>query len=139
MSQGSNTCVLVVDDEADLRETLHMVLQLEGYRVVTARDGAEALARLRDGGVFPCLILLDIMMPRMNGVQFRQEQMSDPALRDIPVVVLTGGSEAVLSKAAALGLEALRKPVKLDALLSAVGRFCSASRSDDDCERGEPP
>jgi CheY-like chemotaxis protein len=126
MSHDSKSCVLVVDDEPDLCETVQIVLQLEGYDVITSTDGEKALARLR-GGLHPCLILLDIMMPRMNGVQFRQEQMRDPALREIPVFVLTGGGDAVLSKVAALGLKALRKPIKLELLLRVVERFCRPS------------
>ncbi len=126
MGEGSGSCVLVVDDEPDLCLTIQMVLRLEGYDVVTSTDGAEALARLR-AGFRPCLILLDIMMPRMNGFEFREEQMSDPVLREIPVFVLTGGGDAVLNKVAALGLKALRKPIELDTLLSVVRRFCRPS------------
>ena len=124
MSHDSKSCVMVVDDERDLCETVQLILELEDYDVITSADGAEALARLR-GGFHPCLILLDIMMPRMNGLQFREEQMRDPALREIPVFVLTGGSDAVLSKVAALGLEGLRKPIQLELLLEVVERFCS--------------
>jgi CheY-like chemotaxis protein len=118
--------VLVVDDEPDLCLTVQLVLRLEGYDVVTSGDGAEALARLR-GGLQPCLILLDMMMPRMNGAQFREVQMSDPNLCDIPVLALTGGGDAILAKVAALGLEVLRKPIELNSLLSVVARFCDRS------------
>jgi CheY-like chemotaxis protein len=117
--------VLVVDDEPDLCETLRVILQMHGYHVVTCRDGAEALAQLR-AGVRPCLILLDLMMPRMNGMQFHEEQARDPALRQIPVVVLSGGGK-LESTAAALGMEWLRKPVELPVLLETVRRFSSAS------------
>ncbi len=126
MYHDSKSCVMVVDDERDLCETVQIALQLEGYDVVTSTDGAEALARLR-GGFHPCLILLDIMMPRMNGLQFREEQMQDPVLREIPVFVLTGGGDAVLSKVATLGLKALRKPIQLELLLGVVERFCRPS------------
>lgn len=122
MSQDPRSCVLVVDDEADLCETLQLILQMHGYVVVTCGDGAEALSRLR-GGVRPCLILLDLMMPRMNGVQFREEQVRDPALRAIPVVALSGGGK-VESTATALGIEWMRKPVELALLLERVRRFC---------------
>ena len=125
MSHDSKSCVLVVDDEPDLCETVQIVLQLEGYDVVTSCDGVDALAQLR-GGVHPCLILLDLMMPRMSGMQFRQEQLHDPALREIPVLAVTGGGDAALRKASDLGLRALRKPLELETLLELVDRYCGA-------------
>jgi CheY-like chemotaxis protein len=133
--QCSKGCVLVVDDELDLCETVRTVLQLEGYDVLTSTDAVKALARLRDG-VRPCLILLDIMMPGMDGIQFRRELMSDPALRDIPVLALTGASEAVVNRVAALGLQAMRKPVRLEPLLEVVDRFC---RPYGDAREQAPP
>lgn len=122
MSEAASDGVLLVDDDQDICETIQTILELYGYRVVTAGDGAEALALLRRG-VRPCLILLDLMMPRMNGMQFREEQVRDPALRAIPVMVLTGDGRAE-AKAAALGVEGLRKPIALEVLLETVGRFC---------------
>ena len=124
---AQNSTVLVVDDELDLCETVQLVLELRGYEVVSFADGEVALAGLR-AGVHPCLILLDIMMPRMNGFQFREEQVNDPDLRKIPVFVLTGAGQSVLDKVAALGLEALRKPIQLEELLGVVERFCCPSR-----------
>jgi CheY-like chemotaxis protein len=122
MAEARPDCVLVVDDDPDICEVIQTVLELHGHRVVTAGDGAEALARLR-AGVHPCLIILDLMMPRMNGFEFREEQERDPALRGIPVMILSGDGRAE-AKAVALGTEGLRKPVELGVLLEAVGRFC---------------
>jgi two-component system response regulator MprA len=122
-----NPALMVVDDELDLCETVRAVLELHGYEVVCFTDGKGALAHLRTG-VHPSLILLDIMMPRMNGIQFREELMSDPALRRIPVFVLTGAAQPILDKVAALGLDALRKPIQLNELLEVVERFCRPSR-----------
>jgi CheY-like chemotaxis protein len=113
-------CVLVVDDDADICEVIQTILELNGYSVRTARDGLDALAQLRSGAR-PALIILDLMMPRMNGLQFRAEQERDPALSAIPVVILSGDGRAE-SKAAALGLEGLRKPVDLERLLATVQR-----------------
>jgi CheY-like chemotaxis protein len=129
MSQRSQACVLIVDDERDFCLTLQMVLSLEGYDVVTSRDGVDALACLR-GGLHPCLILL---IPRMNGAQFREEQVRDATLREIPVIVLTGGGDPILRQVATLGLMAIRKPVDLAALLSEVERFCGSR------ENARPP
>ncbi len=122
MSEAASDGVLLVDDDRDICETIQTILGLYGYRVVTAGDGAEALALLRRG-VRPCLILLDLMMPRMNGTQFREEQVRDPVFRAIPVMVLTGDGRAE-AKAAALGVQGLRKPIALEVLLETVGRFC---------------
>ena len=125
MSEENSACVLVVDDDPDLCQTFQILLQLHGYSVATSSDGADALARLRTG-LSPCIILLDLMMPGMNGVQFREEQLRDPALREIPVVVVTGQHKAE-NRAGALGLEVLRKPPELHTLLDRVSRFCSHS------------
>jgi len=124
MTSAADPCVLVVDDDWDICEAIQTILELYGYRVLTARDGADALAQLR-AGVRPHVIILDLMMPRMNGVQFRDEQTRDPALRTIPVVVLSGDGRAE-EKGAALGVQGLRKPVELAALLDAVQRSCGA-------------
>jgi CheY-like chemotaxis protein len=114
--------LLVVDDDPDICEALQTVLEAYGYRVLTAPGGAEALAILRRGER-PCLILLDLMMPGMNGAEFRAEQLRDPALARIPVVVLSASGE-VAAKAAALGAEGLPKPVDLEALLRAIRHRC---------------
>jgi CheY-like chemotaxis protein len=87
---------------------------------VTAADGREALEWLRAAPVAPCLILLDLMMPRMDGAEFRREQLRDPALREIPVVVLSAGA-AVVAVATSLQAAAhLKKPMPLDELLRTV-------------------
>jgi CheY-like chemotaxis protein len=97
------------------------VLVWEGHRVVGAANGREALERLR-AMPRPSLILLDLMMPEMNGAQFRAEQLRDPALASIPVVVVSADAAAE-EKAAALGAVAcLRKPVDIDDLLDEVKR-----------------
>lgn len=119
-----NPCglVLVVDDDRDICETLQMILEVHGYPVVAAANGKEALALLRSG-TRPCLVLLDMMMPVMNGPAFCAEQAGDPTIAAIPVVILSGDGRAE-EKARALGLTGLRKPVDIDDLLAVVGRFC---------------
>jgi CheY-like chemotaxis protein len=117
--------ILVVDDDADIRESLEVLLQLHGYRVALAGDGVEALAWLR-GGAHPCLILLDLMMPRMNGVQLRHELAADPQLAGIPIVVITGAGAYAQAKAVELDAQILRKPFDLRTLLATVQRFCPA-------------
>jgi CheY-like chemotaxis protein len=77
--------VLIVEDDEDIRETLSEALEIEGYDVARAQDGADGLRSLRR--VHPDVIVLDLMMPRMNGWEFREAQKRDPELAGIPVVV----------------------------------------------------
>jgi CheY-like chemotaxis protein len=117
--------VLIVEDDGDLREVLSQVLQEEGYSVEEAMHGLQALDRLRDGSGLPCVILLDLTMPIMNGWQFRSEQTQDPELRGIPVVVLSAGAN-LADEVSALGVqEYIRKPVQLGQLLKTVERYCA--------------
>ena len=114
--------ILVVDDDDDIRQVLAMVLDEACFRVVTAANGREALERLR-GDPRPDVILLDLMMPEMDGYQFRAEQQRDPALRAIPTLIVTAGT--VTSRVEALGAEAiLRKPVGLRRLVDTIRGFC---------------
>ena len=113
--------ILIVDDDPDIREALVDVLSDSGFAVRAAANGREALAILRSSAP-PRVVLLDLMMPVMDGLQFRQEQLADPALRDIPVIVISAGSN-VAESARALGVTAsLRKPLDLDKLLEVIAR-----------------
>jgi CheY-like chemotaxis protein len=115
--------ILVVDDDADIRDAMCLVLEYSGYRAVAASNGEEALRLLRaDGSVD--LILLDMMMPVMDGWGFRRSQPDGPAFVTIPVIVLTGDGRAS-SKAAAIGAAGyLKKPLDLDDLLALIARHC---------------
>jgi two-component system response regulator MprA len=92
--------VLVVNDDEDMSETLQEILRGR-YDVVLAHDGRDALEKLR-GGVRPCIILLDLMMPVMSGVEFRREQLQDAELAGIPAIVLSAVND-LREKAAELG------------------------------------
>jgi two-component system, chemotaxis family, chemotaxis protein CheY len=111
--------VLVVEDDADIRDVIAALLQELGYTVVLARNGREALQRLRSGTCRPCLILLDLWMPVMDAWEFRKEQQTDPSLAEIPVVALSGTGEESFDAAAHL-----IKPVQFEPLISTVERFC---------------
>ena len=119
--------VLVVDDDQDIRDTIELALNLNGYEVASVESGAEALAWLRGGHPRPLLILLDLMMPHMSGFEFRAEQQRDPALAGIPTVVLTGAGALPEAQADVLAVELLRKPISLDALLSTVARHIAGA------------
>jgi len=119
---GASAAVLVVDDDYDLRETLSDVLQDEGYSVATAPDGRVAIDYLR-AGHRPHVILLDWMMPRCDGAQFRAEQLGDPALAGIPVVLLTADTKRQ-QKMDELGVEAfLTKPCDRAVLLDVIRKY----------------
>jgi len=116
--------VLIVDDEPDLRESLAAILESEGYGVIEAEHGEQALQRLRTTPTDVCLILLDLFMPTMNGWRFRDEQLHDPSLASIPVIVITADAAAA-RKAKTLGVaDALTKPLDLDRLLNLVAQHC---------------
>lgn len=121
--------ILVVDDDRELRETVHEVLEFEGFAVATATNGAEALAYLRSTAPSPRVILLDLSMPVMDGVTFREEQCKDPALAAIPVIVFSAAG-SLIEKVRAMRVDAvLKKPLRLDQLLDAVGKFCQPTPS----------
>ncbi len=113
--------ILLVDDDPDIRESLAEVLEGEGYRVVRAANGAQALARLRQLPL-PDVILLDLMMPVMDGFEFRQVQKRNHDLADIPVVVITAGGRVDPARIDAQ--ECLTKPLELPRLLAAIERHC---------------
>jgi CheY-like chemotaxis protein len=121
MVDDERPAVLVVDDDADIREILSMILELHRLRVIQAPNGEEALARVRSMPI--ALVLLDLMMPGMNGDEVIREMRQDPALARLPVIVVSG-DRAALQTAGELGANGcLLKPVELKELLREVGRF----------------
>lgn len=122
--------ILLVDDDPDILDAISMILQSQGYQVVTARDGVEALASLR--GEMPDLMILDLLMPKMDGFAVCKE-LQDPRwakYRDIPILILTSVREEASRRRYELetGLELdvddyVEKPVSPDILLERVGRL----------------
>ncbi|MCK6550229.1 response regulator [Myxococcota bacterium] len=117
--------ILIVDDDVDLRETMRDLLVDEGYSVAEASDGANAMTYLMTHER-PKLILLDLMMPNMDGVQFRGEQTRNPELAKIPTVLLTASMHAEATRAANADL-VLLKPLRLEPLLEVVSRYVSGA------------
>ena len=116
--------VLIVEDDADLREMMAQLLTLEGFQAETAANGRDALEYLQKGDP-PDVILLDLMMPIMDGWEFRRRQRQDPTLANVPVVVLSAldATRAVDLEEAAF----LKKPLDFDRLLQLVRRYCQNS------------
>ena len=116
------TSVMIVEDDPDTREMLERFLELEGFEVRTAANGQLALEALHADSA-SSVILLDLMMPVMNGWQFRAAQASDPKIAGIPVVVVTAAGTR--DDIPAIQADAwLSKPVDLDRLLATIGAIC---------------
>ncbi|WP_437535640.1 response regulator [Sorangium sp. So ce726] len=114
--------ILIVDDDAAIRRTLSELLEEEGYAVACAANGLEALAYLRDDPSSIALVLLDLMMPVMDGFQFRAEQKRDPTLAATPTVVMTARGATERS-----GIDAdaiLSKPFDVLKLMDTIERSC---------------
>lgn len=108
--------VLVVDDDAEIRETLAGVLAEEGYQVASAIHGKQALDAIRDG-LRPDLIVLDLMMPVMDGWQFLEERSKDPTLSAVPVVIISATPETLQPPDISAFV---RKPMRLGDLLAVI-------------------
>jgi CheY-like chemotaxis protein len=118
--------ILIVDDDEDIRDLLSLALELRGYRAVAARDGIEALEWLALGDE-PAFVLLDMMMPRLDGEGFVAAVRREPSLRRIPIVLLSGHRE-VTRKAVELDTAGfLVKPIRTEELLAVVRKFTADS------------
>jgi CheY-like chemotaxis protein len=120
--------VLVVDDDQGTCHLLADLLSTEGYHVVSAEDGLEALHLLRTvrrrAIGLPCLVLLDLNMPRLGGSEFRRAQLGDPTVSNVPVAIISGAPDAA-EQASTLGAVAsVAKPIDVETLLSVVRRYC---------------
>ncbi len=114
--------VLVVDDDPGIRESMSDLLYTKGYSVLQAENGQRALDILKKTPQFPCLIVLDLAMPIMDGRVFLKRRAHDAALRDIPVVVVSGSSQ---TGAPLPGISSyFRKPVNVDRLMEVIDQQC---------------
>jgi CheY-like chemotaxis protein len=113
--------VLLVDDDEDIRESLSELLDASGYVVLQAENGKIALEVLKTTARFPCVVLLDLSMPVLDGREFLRLRASDPILRDIPVVVVSGSNQPADSLP---GIdEYLKKPVKFERLMEIINHY----------------
>jgi CheY-like chemotaxis protein len=130
--------VLVVDDDPDILDAICDILEAEGYRVARARHGGEALALVE--AERPTLILLDLMMPVMDGLSFAQALRARPAVCDVPIVVISAdGNRQRAAPVEPVGY--LAKPFDIDSLLAHVARHAraSAGAAPGFAARGDPP
>lgn len=116
--------LLVVEDDRDIRKSMERLLQSEGYAVEMAENGLEALNLLQNGSALPQLIILDLMMPQMDGFQFREEQAKNAKISHIPVIVMTADGHIDEKKVRANAVAALRKPADIDVILNTIKKHC---------------
>ena len=121
--------VLIVEDDPEVREMLRELLATAGFNAVAAHDGLEALHLLRTvrhrAPDAPCLVLLDLKMPRLGGNEFRRAQLGDPTVANVPIAVMSGATD-LEQRAEAMGAVAtLTKPLDVDVLMEVVKRYCA--------------
>lgn len=120
MVKGSCRSVLIVEDDHDIRVALIELLESEGYTTHSASNGQEALEKLKQSSK-PCLVLLDMMMPIMNGREFLDVVMEDARLAPIPVIVVS----AIADKVKTHGAQGfIKKPIDIDVILDVVSEYC---------------
>lgn len=121
----SHKQILIIEDDRSISDALCELLESEGYSVQCAFNGQEGLDALQGARTLPCVILLDLMMPVKDGFQFRNEQLSNPKISSVPVVVMSADGHIQEKKARIGALEYIRKPVDVETYLKVVSRFCS--------------
>jgi CheY-like chemotaxis protein len=124
--------ILVVDDKAEIRSLISELLAEEGYTVAQATNGREALAYLRTAPTLPSVIILDLMMPLMDGWDFLRARQGNPVIWAIPTVVISDLHTFAAAKV--LGAqECLLKPLDLDRFVALVQRYCDKEHADEPC------
>lgn len=118
--------ILVIDDDEDILKMTSFVLKQLGYQVATANEASAGLAALKAKEYTPCLILLDLMMPVMDGAAFREKLLEIPQVANVPIIILSGDSE-LSSKAAELRVAGFeQKPISVARLAALAAKYCQA-------------
>jgi CheY-like chemotaxis protein len=115
--------ILIIEDDDDLRDSLNELLTIHNYQVIGVSNGREALDRL-ESGLSPCIIILDLMLPVMNGWDFRQQQLADNRWSEIPTIVLSGVNDLALESSRLQAVGFFSKPIDFPSLFQTVDRFC---------------
>jgi CheY-like chemotaxis protein len=130
MSKLRRAHVLLVEDDEDTREVLRLILEADGIEVAVAGDGLDALNRIQQlrqqDPTAPSVIVLDYMMPRCSGPQFRQRQLADPMIADVPVILVSAVSDLPARATLLQPFAVLQKPVDPDELTTVVREACDA-------------
>lgn len=125
----TNKCIVIVEDDTDVRETLTELLEDEGYHPVGFSSGYDALKYLKETPKLPALILLDLMMPVMDGWEFREAQQGIDDIRDIPTVILSADNASQRAQHTLAATDYLSKPIHITTLLNLVEHYCGAPQS----------
>ena len=125
--------ILVIEDDVYIRDSVKELLEEEGFQVMCAANGKEALDTLWTESELPQLILLDLMMPIMDGYDFCKIQESDPRLRSLPVVLISADGQVEKKRARIGSREVLKKPLSIDTILNTVERFCGPGKTLNYC------
>jgi CheY-like chemotaxis protein len=130
MGQGTGNCqsILIVEDDMDIRNALRDMVELDGYYAETAENGADAMRKLNDMPK-PCLIILDIMMPVMNGLEFLAASERDSRIVTVPVVIVTA-YEAIARRERSRAAGIVGKPIDIDRLRKFILDFCGPPPAD---------
>lgn len=115
--------ILVIEDDQYIRESIEMILESEGYHFISADNGKVALEKLCTMSELPSLILLDLMMPVMDGFQFRKELEKDSHLNKIPVVVMSADGQINNKQKQVDCVHYLKKPLELDDVVNSVQQY----------------
>ena len=130
MSGPDTLHVLLVEDDDDTREVLRLILESDGMSVTPAQDGLDALIRIEElrerNPSAPYAIVLDYMMPRFSGAQFRERQLANPAIAAVPVILVSAVSDLPLHASALQPFAVLQKPIDPDVLTTVVREACEA-------------
>ena len=122
--------VLIVDDDPDIREVISMVLREEGFETTEARNGLQALRILQSEDARADVVLLDLMMPTMDGFHLRMLMRADPSLHEIPIIVMTAHAGVLAAQqGVAEPQPVLRKPLNFEALVKTVSETVAFSRA----------
>jgi CheY-like chemotaxis protein len=130
MSPRHRAQVLLVEDDEDTREVLRLILESDGIEVAVASDGFDALTRIQqlreEDPQAPSVIVLDYMMPRCSGPQFREKQLADPRIADVPVILVSAVSDLSARAALLKPYAMLQKPIDPEELTAIVREACEA-------------